>query len=325
MNNKLNALEIIRFGKPERVMAGIPSYGVGYHGVNHQGYGDAGMASGHDRPVGSKWFDIWGVGWHKEYPDVMGFPKINPLADMAALKGYKWPDPDDERLCAPIYESAGAFENRGEFFINCSHRDTLWEKSYMLVGMENMMSYFYTEPSYAREILRRIMDFQLGMAMHYVGAGAEIASLGDDLGTQRSLLLGQGIFDEFLEPEYRRIFEFYKSRNILIEFHSCGHIEPLLESFIGLGVNVLNPVQATANDLGAVIGVTRNRMALKGGISTGLLMDGAPGQIRAAVRDAIALLGKGGGYFCAPDQGMPFPAANYAAYEDAVSEFGSYE
>jgi hypothetical protein len=34
----------------------------------------------------------------------------------------------------------------------------------MLVGMENIMMYFYTEPGFAREVLRRIMDFQLGIA-----------------------------------------------------------------------------------------------------------------------------------------------------------------
>ena len=32
--------------------------------------------------------------------------------------------------------------------------DTLWEKAYMLVGMENMMVYFLSEPGFAREVLK---------------------------------------------------------------------------------------------------------------------------------------------------------------------------
>ena len=34
----------------------------------------------------------------------------------------------------------------------------------MLVGMEHMMEYFYDEPEFVREVLHRIMDFQLGVA-----------------------------------------------------------------------------------------------------------------------------------------------------------------
>ena len=195
----------------------------------------------------------------------------------------------------------------------------------MLVGMENIMCYFYAEPEYAREILHRIMDFQLGIAQHYINVGVEMVDFSDDMGTQHSLLLGKEIFDEFIKPEYRRLFDFYKSRNILINYHSCGHIEPLLTSLIELGVDVLNPVQVTANNLQSLITVTKGKMALMGGISTGLIMDGTPAKIRETVKDTINLLGKDGGYFCCPDQGTPFPQENYVAFEDAVKEFGYYD
>ena len=324
MNDKQNALEIIHFGKPERVMINIPSYRIAYHGSNHQGYDDIGMENGHDRPVGSRWTDIWGTGWHKEYPDVMGFPKVYPLAETTALRSYKWPDPDDERLCAAIYKSAGEFSKNEDLLMIGSHRDTLWEKSYMLVGMENMMEYFYTEPEYVREILHNIMNFQMGIARHYIKAGVEIAGMGDDMGTQNNLLLGMKIFKEFLEPEYIRLFNFYKSKKVLVNFHSCGHIEPLLDSFIKLGVNILNPVQATANNLENVIKITNRKMALSGGVSTEIIMNGPFERIRQSVKIAISILGRDGGYFCSPDQGMPFPKENYSAFENAVTEYGRY-
>ncbi|MCL2708336.1 MAG: hypothetical protein FWF03_04375, partial [Defluviitaleaceae bacterium] len=306
MTDKQNALEIIRFGKPERVASRFPSHTLSYHGANHQGYGDAGMDDGHARPTGSVWEDVWGTVWMKEYPGVMGFPKRGPLHCPGALGTYAWPDANDERICARIYKSAEAFAQKDEKFLCGSHRDTLWEKSYMLAGMEGMMGYFYEEPECAREILARIMDFQLKIAAHYASVGIEMAILGDDLGTQRSLLLGMDIFDEFLRPEYARLFNFYKSRGILVSFHSCGHIEPLLESFVGLGVDVLNPVQATANDIARVICVTDNRMALEGGVSSGLVASGPVDKINEAVKHAIETLGPRGGYFCAPDQAIPF-------------------
>ncbi len=319
MTNRENALQIIRFGKPERVTAGWPDYGLNYLGCNHEGY-DGG---GDDMPVGSIWQDIWQTEWHKEYEGVMGFPKGNPLADVGSLKDYRWPDPNDERICGQIYEKAKGFPG-GDVFLSGSNRDTLWEKAYMLVGMEQMMIYFHTEPEYAREILHRIMDFQLGIAAHYVSLGIEIAHMGDDLGTQHSLILSPAIIRDFLVPEYRRLFTFYKTHNVLINFHSCGHIEPILDVFMGLGVDMLNPIQATANNLAAVRSKTQGRMALVGAISTKTLLEGPAGRIREEVRNAISSLGQSGGYFCEPDQGMPFPPAHYQAYLDALEEFGTY-
>jgi len=51
-------------------------------------------------------------------------------------------------------------------------------------------------------------------------------------------------------------------------------------------------------------------------------MDGTPDLIRQTVQETIQLLGKDGGYFCAPDQGMPFPQENIEALNQAIKEHG---
>ena len=100
MNRKENSLRIIRFDDPERIVAGPPTYELSYQGCNHEDfYGEL----GDDHPVGSRWTDIWGTGWHKIHAGVMGLPKGNPLAEVEKLKSYQWPDPDDERICGRIY------------------------------------------------------------------------------------------------------------------------------------------------------------------------------------------------------------------------------
>ncbi len=254
----------------------------------------------------------------------MGFPRGAPLADLpAALDAYAWPDPNDERIVRQIYEQADGW-NQDETFLCGSHRDTLWEKCYMLVGMENALCYFYTEPDAMRAVLHRIMDFQAGIAQHYVKLGVEMVSMSDDLGTQCGLLISPALINDFLMPEYKRLFAIYKSRGVLVSFHSCGHIEPALDMFMDLGVDILNPVQATANDLDVVRSRTQGRMALQGGISSGLVASGPISAIRREVQRRIWQLGRQGGYFCSPDQGMPWPEENIQALRDAVAEFGQY-
>jgi len=319
MNAKENAIRIIRFDHPERIVSGPPTYTLCYHGCNHEGFDGGGDGS----PVGSIWKDIWGTEWHKIHEGVMGLPKGNPLSEIENLKSYQFPDPDDERICGEIYRMAENFKG-GDEFLAGSHRDTLWEKAYMLVGMENMSMYFLTEPEFAREVLHRIMDFQLGIAKHYANLGIEFAHLGDDLGTQRGDLLGPRVINDFLRPEYERLFSFYRQRSVLIGFHSCGNIGSVIGTFMELGVDALNPIQATANDLDRIRNMTKHRMALQGGVSSGIIMDGPVDRIIAEVQKRIWQLGQDGGYFCAPDQGMPFPKIHIDAVYGAIEKFGFY-
>jgi uroporphyrinogen decarboxylase len=138
------------------------------------------------------------------------------------------------------------------------------------------------------------------------------------------LLFSPRILYEFFIPEYRRLLGLYKERGVLIHFHSCGHITPLLDTFMSLGIDILNPVQASANDLDEVRRTTQGRMALSGGVSSALIVSGPKEAIRKEVARRIGQLGQQGGYFCSPDQGMPWLPEHELALDQAVQEFGHY-
>jgi uroporphyrinogen decarboxylase len=320
MDATKNALRIINFDRPERVITQWPNHAISFLGADHEGFEDG----GHHMPIQVPWTDIWGVTWVRELEGMMGFPQRHPLSNLpASLPSFRWPDPDDARIAGRIYEQARSW-NRDETFLTGSHRDTLWEKSYMLAGMENMMVYFRTEPGAVCELLHHIMDFHLGIARHYLQVGVELVTLGDDLGIQDRLLLPPEVIGQFLVPEYRRIFELYRKEGVLISFHSCGHVTPLLDLFMELGVSILSPVQATANDLHAMRRVTQGKMALQGGVSSATIYDGPVEAIRREVARRLWQLGREGGYFCGPDQVLPWPAEHIQAFEGAVEEFGRY-
>ena len=117
---------------------------------------------------------------------------------------------------------------------------------------------------------------------------------------------------------------FTARRKVLIEFHSCGQIEPLLEMFIALGVDVLNPMQAYGPRPARVRAATQGRMALRGAVRSATIMDGPVERIAAEVRERIGLLGRDGGYFCGPDQDLPFPPAHLEELRRAVEQYGKY-
>lgn len=316
MTERENFDEIVRFGNPEWIPSHAPHKEVAFFGANHENA----RGQGHDSPVGTSWTDIWGTGWHKDLEGVMGFPRVFPLEDLGRLDDFAFPDPDDPAVCGPICQGKAELPAGGP--LSGSHRDTLWERAYMLVGMENLMVSLHTEPESVRRLLRRIMDFHIGIAKHYAAVGVSMVNLTDDHGMQDRLLLGREVFRSFFLPEYMRLIDFYKRRGVSVSFHSCGHIEPLLDDFIDMGIDILNPVQATANDLRAVRARTAGRLVLMGGVDSHIVLEGPPERIRALVKERIALLGADGGYICTPDQGLAFPPAHRAAFEEAVAEFG---
>jgi hypothetical protein len=55
-----------------------------------------------------------------------------------------------------------------------------------------------------------------------------------------------------------------------------------------------------------------------------MVMDGPVERIVREVRHRMWQLGRAGGYFCAPDQGMPYPPEHLRAVEEAVETFGKY-
>ena len=319
MNRKENALRILNFDHPERVTSDLPAHRVSYLGCHHEAYDSTGERS----PVGTRWTDIWGIGWEKKQEGIMGYPVFHPLAEPESFKSYRWPDPDDERICGRIYSGAKTGREPDTFLLG-AHRNLLFEKVNKLMGMENLMVYFHTEPGFVREVFRGYMDFQLRIARHYLECGVEAVELSEDLGAQTATLLSPQIVDEFLVPEYQRLFLVYNERGVIIKLHSCGHVEPLLDTFIRLGVRMLNPLQVTANNLDMVRSRTQGKMALQGGIRSTTVRNGPVEKIRAEVRERLWQLGREGGYFCNADQGLDFPKAHAEALQKAIEDYGRY-
>ncbi len=318
MTPRENLLRVLAFDHPEYVPHGLPVHWLWYQGSNHQGLDGTG---GDNSPAGSRWADIWGVGWHKELEGVMGLPVMNPLADITKVDSYPFPDPRDPRICGPIHGDLPEID-RDRAFLGGAHRDTLFEQAYMLVGMEALFIAFHEEPNAVRALFHRITGFHLGLAEQYVARGAEWANLGDDLGHQLGLLFSRETLEEFFLPEYRRLFGFYEERGVRVNFHSCGRVQDLVDVFIDLGIDVLNPVQASANDLPALRARTHRRLTLMGGVPSHVVYEGPPARIRAEVKEKIALLAPDGGYLCTPDQGLPFPEEHMEAFREAVDEYG---
>jgi len=199
------------------------------------------------------------------------------------------------------------------------------ERAHSLMGMENLLLGLVEDPDRVKLLLRRIADFQIRMAEHFVSLGVDGGWISDDYGSQRSLLISPAMFRESFKPLLAEIIQVYKRSGLFFFFHSCGHVEPIVLDLMEIGVDVLHPVQKHANDQAKLKREYGDQIVFAGGMDTQYtLTRGTPEEVRAEVREQIAILGQGGGYIAGPENWPPFPPQNAEAFATAVKKYGRY-
>ncbi len=259
------------------------------------------------RPPHSPCIDSWGSGQREVSPGEW-FPGVHPLAEattIAELEAYPWPDPDDATRFAHARATAQRVADEGEYAI----MGTPWllfplERAFAMQGMDTFLMNLALRPEFARSLLERIADVCKGIMhgfLHEVGDLIDIIKIGDDLGTQNSLLVSPRMYRDILKPIHADFIRFIKERTqAKVFFHSDGDVFPLIEDFIEIGIDILNPIQTSAgkmSDLGELKRRFGDDMVFCGAIDTHhLLPQGTPDEIRDEVNRVIDILGPGGGY-----------------------------
>jgi uroporphyrinogen decarboxylase len=208
-------------------------------------------------------------------------------------------------------------------------QQTLFELAWEMRGMDTLLMDLMINIPFADYLLEKITEIRCRMTARYVEAGVDIIRLGDDFGTQQSLMMSPATFRDLIKPKLARIIDTAKKINpdVIIFFHSDGSIMPLIDDFIDMGVDVLNPVQPECVDLVKVKDLYGDRLSFWGGIGIQTTMPfGTTAEVKGKVKEVIEILGRGGGLFIAPTHALQpdVPWENVVAFFEAVDEFGWY-
>jgi uroporphyrinogen decarboxylase len=175
------------------------------------------------------------------------------------------------------------------------------------------------------------MKASLAGLLEAAGDYIDVIVTGDDLGTQNAPIISPAMYRRLLKPYHAAFLAEVHSRSqAKVLFHSDGSIRSLIPDLIDVGVDLLNPVQVSAKDMGDTAGLKQefgDRLSFCGAIDTQwALPRGTPAEVRAEVRRRMKDLAPGGGYVAAavhciqPD----VPLANLYALFDEVATAGRY-
>jgi uroporphyrinogen decarboxylase len=229
-----------------------------------------------------------------------------PLAGVDSIDALDaWPSPDPR--AAGRFDAAKRDIDRfgRDFFVLGDVELSLFELAWHLVGMEKYLMDFAMEEPWIEKLNDRVAEWTTAIALQLVELGVDAIWLGEDLGTQTSMLISPDMWRERFKPRYARLISRLKRANpeLLIAFHSDGAVAPLIDDFIELGVDIYNPVQPNVpgsdpEELQAKYG---GRICFFGGIDQqALLPSGDVEAIRREVAARARILGAKGGYLMAP-------------------------
>ncbi len=201
----------------------------------------------------------------------------------------------------------------------------LFERSYLLLGMNEALVGYIAEPGEMLELLTAIADYKIELIERFDDAAdLDFVWYGDDWGTQANLFLPPDSWREVIRPQTQRIYDCMKQRGIIINQHSCGKIEEVFPDIVEMGADMWNPCQP-CNDLAALKKEFGDRITFAGGIDSQFVLD-RPGvtveEVRAEVRRRIDELADGGGYIAGPSHGVPYDQALIDAMNDEIATYG---
>jgi uroporphyrinogen decarboxylase len=280
-------------------------------------------------PQGHEFIDDLGTIWKKCLYDYA--PIYYPFANLTVsdLEKYPWPDPFDMARVAGLREEVKSLREKTDYAIIA---DIMiggpFEQACRSRGTEQFMIDLCLDPGFARSFLGKLTDLAIGMwdaQLCAIGDLVDIVCQGDDLGMQAGLQISPEMYREFVKPCHERIFSFIHSKTKAKAWlHSCGSVYSIIPDLIEVGVDILNPVQTSAADMG--LKKLKREFGTEiafwgGGIDIQKLPDMSIKQCEDHVKEAIETMSLDGGYvFAATHNILPETPGEktYAAYMSAV-------
>lgn len=264
---------------------------------------------------------------------VLYFESMNPALENAKtskdIEAYQWHLYSDEDL-KDLEQRAKRLYEDTDYAIMGGFGGNILELGQALRGWSNLMMDLAMNQSFAEDLMDKMVEVHLKNLEGYlqaVGNYIQVIQMGDDLGTQHATQLSPDMYREMIKPRHREIYQYVKTHSDLYVFlHSCGSIYDLIPDLIDAGVDILNPVQTSANKMDP--SVLKEEFGDKitfwgGGVDTQhILPDGSTDDVREDVEMRMRIFAPGGGFVFAPIHNVQanVPPENVAtAFETVIN------
>ena len=238
---------------------------------------------------------------------------------------YKWPEKNWFNW-EPLIEEC---ENHSDKVIVGGLWTGIFGDSYRMHGFQNFLLNMALNPDLIHTLVNKMTDFYLDIndqIFNLMKGKMDVWFWGNDYGTQQGLLFDGQMFGEFFLPNIKKLNDLAHSYNLRVMMHSCGAISPLIPLLTEAGVDILDPVQVTAEGMSPTLLKAQfgEQIVFHGGIDTQhVLPFGSPNEVYAHAKETLEIMNDKGGYIFAPSQILKtdIPVENIVAMYRAALKF----
>jgi len=260
--------------------------------------------------------------------DAHGLDAAVAIRDWSQLDAIldAWPDPNEPALLAGQKESiardaAGRYTAVAWWFL-------FYERLWSLRGMENILCDFHENPRHVRRLLDALADFY-GAVIRRSARELPIDCVfsSDDIGMQTGPMFSPATFRQFFREPYKRVIRAAHECNLHFWLHACGAIEPFIEEFVAMGLDVIHPIQKYTMDEREIARRFGGKVCFWAGMDVQqILPRGTPDDVRREVRFMIDTYDRpDGGCMITAGNGIgaDVPPENLLAFYDETYNYGA--
>jgi len=164
------------------------------------------------------------------------------------------PSPDlSEELLRNLENSAKLLYDETDFSICMG--ETITDLQIQPGGMVKSIILMKEHPEIMREFLYKCVNSalsQLKQLDQAIGKYADILLIAHDIGDNRDVLIGADLWREIYKKPYFDLFQGWKKiTGMKINLHTCGSVYNIMDDLIECGLDIINPVQISAQNMSA--------------------------------------------------------------------------
>ncbi len=260
-------------------------------------------------PMNGNGVDYWGTEWKEAknefntYYDIHK-PALGNAQTVEEINNYEWPSLDwwDYSSINKAIEAHSKKDERAVMFFAGGAFETPWYTR----GFEKFLMDLYVAPEITDAICRKVTEYYKERAMRVIEAAngrIDIIGSGGDIGGEEGMMLSPELWRERIKPYSKQLISTFKQMGLGTFYHSCGSLVPVINDFIEVGLDVIEPIQVTAAGMQPepLFEQFGDRISFHGAIDeVQLLPHATPEEVYLETQRIISILGKNHGFIVSP-------------------------
>jgi uroporphyrinogen decarboxylase len=265
--------------------------------------------------------DDWGVMWLYTNEEEGSYPDGKPVLNIEEFDKVKIPNTDWKKVTEDMRTLIAALDTDNVLPIAYNEL-FLFERVQLLLGYEGFMYALMENREEFDKLTEMIFQYNKQFVEALLDAGVAGIRFTDDWGMQDRLFVSPKDWRFFFKERYRSLYNMVKERGGFVFHHSCGCIESILPDIVELGIDVLDPIQPSANDIFQIKHDFGRQLSFMGGLDTQKWLSfGTTEEVYENTLKVLQVMADGGGYIAAPSHTITIPERNRQAMIAAIQEY----